>query len=90
VRVEKAELRGILQLGLGRAILYAQLQDMCEFRDVILDACLHCYSYDIQIEGTRASYMHDLVGYLPDRDSYYGQVLKSSQDSVLSLCTQSQ
>jgi hypothetical protein len=54
---------------------------MREFRDAILDACLHCYSYDIQCEGTRASYMYDLVGCLPDRDFYYNEVLKSLKGS---------
>jgi hypothetical protein len=75
--VDEAEFRVTLQLGLGRAILYAKLHDLREFRDVILDACLHCYSYDIQTEGTRASYMYDLVGCLPDKGFYYREVLKS-------------
>jgi hypothetical protein len=76
-QVNKNDLRKALHLGLGRAILYAQHHDMREFRDVILDACLHCHAYDIQIEGTRASYMHDLVGFLPDKDFYHAEVLKS-------------
>jgi hypothetical protein len=50
---------------------------MREFRDVILDACLHCHAYDNQVEGTRAAYMHDLVSGLPDKDFYYDEVLKS-------------
>lgn len=66
-----------MRLGLGRAILYAQRHDVRECREAILDACLHCYSYDIQIEGTRSSYMHDLVGCLPDKDFYYDELLKS-------------
>jgi hypothetical protein len=68
-------------LGLGRAILYAQSHDIRAFRDVILDACLHCYAYDIQVEGTRASYMYDLVGCLPDKDFYYERVLESLERS---------
>lgn len=77
----EAEFRRLLRLGLGRAILYAQTHDMREFRNVVLDACLHCYSYDVQCEGTRASYMYDLVGYLPNKDFYYGKVLESLKGS---------
>jgi hypothetical protein len=75
--VNEIEFREILRLGQGRAILYARHHDVREFRDLILDACLHCYSYDIQWEGTRASYMYDLVGCLPDKDFYYHEVLRS-------------
>jgi hypothetical protein len=45
--------------GLGRAILYARENDVRAFRNVILDACLHCYSADVQCEGTRAPYMYE-------------------------------
>ncbi len=77
LRVDQAQFREALQLGLGRAILYARSHNLNEFRDVILDACLTCYSYDIQTEGTRASYMYDLVSCLPDKDFYHERVLKS-------------
>ncbi|HEX4594880.1 MAG TPA: hypothetical protein VH157_11425, partial [Bryobacteraceae bacterium] len=79
--MDETQLREILRLGLGRAILYAQSHDIRAFRDVILDACLHCYAYDIQVEGTRASYMYDLVGCLPDKDFYYERVLESLERS---------
>ena len=71
------QFRQALRLGLGRAIVYARLHDVREFRDAILDACLHCYSYDVQTEGTRASYMYDLVGCLPNKDFYVSEVLRS-------------
>jgi len=75
--VDQTQFREAVQLGLGRAILYARSHDMRDFRDVILDACLTCYSYDINSEGTGASYMYDLVGCLPDKNFYYHEVLKS-------------
>jgi hypothetical protein len=75
--LNEAQFRESLRLGLGRAILYARDYDVSEFRNVILDACLHCYSHDVQSEGTRGSYMYDLVGCLPDKEFYYDQVLKS-------------
>jgi hypothetical protein len=71
------EFRRLLQLGLGRAILYAQDHDVSKFRDLILDACLHCYAYDPQIEGTRADYMLELVDLTPEKEFYYNEVLKA-------------
>ncbi len=64
-------------MGLGRALIYARDHDVSEYREVILDACIHCYSYDTQIEGTRADSMYELVGLLPDRASYYHSILNS-------------
>lgn len=66
-----------LHQGLGRAILYARNHDVSEFRDVILDACLHCYAFDTQMEGTRAAYMLDLLDALPDKGFYRQEVLKA-------------
>lgn len=63
--------------GLGRAILYAQSHDVRGFRDLFLDACLHCYAYDPQIEGTRADYMLELVHATPDEEFYYDNVLQA-------------
>ena len=80
--MDVAEFRRALHLGLGRATIYAREHDVHAFREVILDACLHCYAYDVQLEGTRGSYMYELVGYLPDKDYYYDTVLQSLPDSV--------
>jgi hypothetical protein len=66
-----------IKAGLGRGILYARDHDVRPFRDVILDACLHCYSADPQTEGTRAGYMLELVNLLPDRKFYCEEVLNS-------------
>jgi hypothetical protein len=71
------QFRESLHLGLGRALIYARDHNMREYRDVILDACLHCYSHDAQIEGTRADYMYELVELLPDRTYYCNTVLNS-------------
>jgi hypothetical protein len=71
------QFRHSLQLGLGRAILYAREHDVSAFRDVILDACLHCSAYDVQVEGTHAAYMQELTASLPDSEYYCEEVLKS-------------
>ena len=69
--------REALHNGLGRAILYARDNDVQQFRDMILDACLHCHAVDPQCEGTRAPYMLELASLLPDRQFYCDQVLKA-------------
>lgn len=75
-KMDEGRFRSLLHLGLGRPVLYAREHDVDRFRDVILDACLHCYAYDPQIEGTRADYMLELVALTPNKDFYYDGVLK--------------
>jgi hypothetical protein len=75
--VNKSDFQEAMRSGLGRAIIYARDNDVRPFRDVILDACLHCYSADCQSEGTRAPFMFDLVNLTPEREFYHGEVLKS-------------
>jgi len=79
--VNKSNFQELIKAGLGRGILYARDNDVRPFRDVILDACLHCYSADPQSEGTRAGYMLELVNLLPDRQFYCDEVLNSLSNS---------
>ncbi len=75
--MNKTDFQEAMHSGLGRAIIYARDNDAQPFRDVILDACLHCYSPDPLSEGTRAEFMYDLVSFLPDRQFYCDEVLRS-------------
>jgi len=75
--VNRAQFSRAIGLGLGRAVVYARNHDVSEFRDVILDNCLHCRAFDPQSEGTRAVYTLDLLDALPDRPFYCGEVLKA-------------
>ena len=75
--MDEDQFRHLLQLGHGRAILYARDHSVEGFRNVILDACLHCRAYDAQMEGTRASYMLDLLDLMPGKGSYYDEVLNA-------------
>jgi len=77
LKMNAQQFRESLHLGLGRGILYVRDHDVSEYRDVILDACLHCYSYDVQVEGTRADYMYELVRLLPDKAFYHDAVLSA-------------
>jgi hypothetical protein len=79
--VNQSSFQELIKAGLGRGILYARDRDVRAFRDVILDACLHCYSVDPQCEGTRAGYMLELVTLLPDRQFYCDEVLNSLAQS---------
>ncbi len=69
------EFQRLIHCRSGRAILYAIEHDVSAFRDMILDACLHCYAVDVQAEGTRADYMLNLVKLLPDKDFYCDRVI---------------
>jgi len=70
----------LIQAGHGRAMLYAREHDVSEFRAVILDACLHCYSADAQIEGPRAGYMMELVKLTPNPGFYCDRVLEALRE----------
>ncbi len=74
--MNETRFRKAVHLGLGRAIRFAQEHDVRQFREIILDACLHCYAVDVQSEGTRAPFMLELVESTRERDFYCDAVLK--------------
>jgi hypothetical protein len=59
--MEIHEFKRILEIGLGRAILFLQTNDATPYRDVILDACLHDTRYDNQAENRRSVYLFDVI-----------------------------
>lgn len=79
--MNEEEFRRLLRLGHGRAVVYARSHDIRQFRQAILDACLHCGSHDPQIEGTRADYMFELLKLIPDRKPYDDAMLNALADS---------
>ena len=78
--MDEAQFRHLLQIGHGRAILYSRDHDVRALRNLILEACLYCRAYDPQMEGTRASYMLDLLELTPDNGFYCDEVLKALPD----------
>jgi hypothetical protein len=52
--MEVRELERLLHIGPGRAILFAQANNLTPYHDLILHACLHNTAYDPQCEGSRA------------------------------------
>jgi hypothetical protein len=75
--MDKNQFQELLWMGMGRAITYARENNVQQFRDVILDACLHCRAVDPISEGTRADYMFGLVNLLPNRQFYCDEVLNA-------------
>jgi hypothetical protein len=75
--LDEVEFRRLLRSGLGRPIQYAKHHVLHEFRNTILDACMHCYAYAPQCEGTRADYMLELVDLMPDKEFFHSEVLKT-------------
>jgi hypothetical protein len=76
--VTPEEYRKVLWQGLGRGVLLARTHPhMSEYRDVILDACLHCRVYDFMFEGTRSEYMLNVIAELPDRKDFERAVIES-------------
>ncbi len=62
---------------MGRAILHVRKYGDAGLQEEILEACLHCWALDPQIEGTRASYVSDLLSCLPDPAPYRNAVVAS-------------
>ncbi len=79
--MDDSEFDRSLKLGLGRAILYLQEHPAAPHRDAILDACLHNWAYDAQIEGNRAEYMFDIIELTDEKDYYREQILAALADS---------
>jgi hypothetical protein len=73
--MSEREFQDAIRKGLGRAIIYARGHDVSAFREVILKTCLHSQGFDVQAEGTRASYIYELIGHLPEKAFYTDAVL---------------
>lgn len=69
------DLRSMLHKGMGRAVLYLRDQDLHQYRDLILDCCLHNYAYDMQFEQNRAEYLYQLIKDSDDEGFYRRSVL---------------
>jgi hypothetical protein len=55
------QFRRVLALGLGRPITFLQSHDAAPYRDVILEACIHWTGYDQQVEGSRNTYLFEVL-----------------------------
>ena len=71
------ELNQMLHTGMGRAIMFLMNQDASQYRDVILDACLHNYAYDRQVDTTRYDYLYPLLKASRELDFYRNAILNA-------------
>ena len=64
-----------LRSGRGNAVLHLQTHDAAPYRDVILNACLHCVAFDPQSNGDRADYLFEVVTLTGDVPFYRERIL---------------
>ncbi len=78
------ELRRMLNYGMGRAILYLLKQDLSQYRDLILDMCLHHQWYDQQCTGseTFVCYIYPLIQASGDMDYYQDEILRALRNET--------
>ncbi len=80
--MDTIEFQRVLALGLGRAVLHLADHDSSSYREIILDACLHNRAYDPQVEGSRATYMLDIIRGSRDASFYIDAVIRSLSDEA--------
>jgi hypothetical protein len=76
--LEVSEFQHALHRGLGRAILHLQNHDSTPYRDVILQACIKNTVYDRQIEGSKATYIKDIIRLTNEKRYYQHHILQAA------------
>ncbi len=82
--LELSEFQHILNMGLGRAILYLKRHSASPYRDAILYACLNVTSYDRQVEGTRSDYVWEVLQASGEPEFYRAPILEALQTAEAS------
>jgi hypothetical protein len=73
----KKQFKHSLFRGLGSAIIeLKQCQDKSQYRDIVLFACLHDTTYDMQIEGDRGSYLFEVIKLFDDTDLFEDSIIE--------------
>ncbi|HEX3051238.1 MAG TPA: hypothetical protein VHP83_11325, partial [Aggregatilineaceae bacterium] len=75
--MQVSEFKRILEIGLGRAILFLQTHDATPYREAILEACLHDTRYDGQAESRRATYLFDVIAQTGFQEFYREPILQA-------------
>jgi len=81
------ELQQLLHAGMGRAILFLMNQVTSQYRDVILDECLHDYSYESPCEDN-AVYLYPLLKASGELEYYRDAILGALPESENKYDTQ--
>ena len=80
--ITKPRFQRLLNAGHGRAIKCVLDNGACDYRDVILDMCLHNRAVDYFYEATHGTYVYELLGLIPDRDFFVEQILASLENTA--------
>lgn len=68
----------VLFNGLGRAVLYLQRHDASPYQDILAHACTHNISFDPQSEGTKVTYLFDIIETVGNFDFYRRHILAAA------------
>lgn len=71
-----------LRKGKGRAVQHIRAHGDAGVEDLLLEACIHCQSYDPQSEGYRNDWLMGMLGMLPDPQPFYETILGTFLDST--------
>ena len=75
------EFRRVLEIGLGRIIIFLKTHDAAPYRDVILEACLHDTRYAGYVEYRRSTYLFDVISLTNDQQFYRDKILQALQNA---------
>jgi hypothetical protein len=77
--IDAAEFARLLRIGHGRAVLHVKTHDATEYRDVIVQACTRIsqVAYDPQSEGSRATYLLEIIEHTGEMAYYRDEMLKA-------------
>jgi hypothetical protein len=90
--LSRAEFADAIAKGLGRALLYVQNYGLDRVKDLVLNACLHDLSYDIQCSNSRSKWLFAMFAnsphYLEFRDEILTELLKEpeSDNDLHQIC----
>jgi hypothetical protein len=75
-KLSREEFDAALKDGLGRAVLHVRHYGDAGFEDLIEDALVFDYSYDMQIEGTRSDWLLDILRHVGSIKTYVERLLE--------------
>jgi hypothetical protein len=90
--LSRAEFADAIAKGLGRALLYVQNYGLDRVKDLVLNACLHDLSYDIQCSNRRSKWLFAMFAnsphYLEFRDEILTELWKEpeSYNDLYQIC----
>ena len=74
---ETTVFRDALAKGMGRAVRYVRESSAETVREDLLDACIHCRTYDAQCEGHRADWLFNMIELTGEPEFYRAKILKT-------------